>query len=380
MKKNSNLNFEYFLKKNEKKVIILFIILLFICLDFVLTNFMNYFDFSLTCKNRNLKLIAESNSVYHHGFKKNEIGRGYGCEKIITNSLGFKDKITKNINNINTNNRILFIGDSFTEGVGLNYEDTFVGIFDDFLNNANVEVLNAGRSSYSPIIHWRKTKYLLENEFRFNHLYIFLDISDPFDEFYNYELDKDENVIKRKSNNYVQDSKTINPKMSVKKIKILIKNNFTLLYFISDYIYSYYKKSINESGEWFIWTRSEYERWTIEKHLFEKYAEQGVNIMKLYMDKIVLLSKKYNFKITIAVYPRPTQIWNEDLNSIHVDIWNKWADKNNIKFLNLFPIFIEKDQNLKQRYKTLKKYYLKGDPHFNKLGNKMIANEIIKNY
>ena len=102
--------------------------------------------------------------------------------------------------------------------------------------------------------------------------------------------------------------------------------------------------------------------------------------MKLYMDKIVLLSKKYNFKITIAVYPRPTQIWNEDLNSIHVDIWNKWADKNNIKFLNLFPIFIEKDQNLKQRYKTLKKYYLKGDPHFNKLGNKMIANEIIKNY
>ena len=39
--------------------------------------------------------------------------------------------------------RIMFIGDSFTEGIMLDWEDTFVGIISDSLKNKNVEVLNA---------------------------------------------------------------------------------------------------------------------------------------------------------------------------------------------------------------------------------------------
>ena len=39
---------------------------------------------------------------------------------------------------------ILFIGDSFTEGVGLDYNDTFVGIFE---NNLKLNIGNLGVSS-----------------------------------------------------------------------------------------------------------------------------------------------------------------------------------------------------------------------------------------
>ena len=378
MKKN--IKFKNFLINNEKKVIFIIVIIFFFLLDFIITIFLNYFDTSLTCRNRHLNLIAEPHIIFHHGFKKNSIGRGYGCEKIITNSLGFKDKEIKEIKNKNNIQRILFIGDSFTEGVGLNYEDTFVGIVDNNFQNSKIEILNAGRSSYSPIIHWRKIKFLLDNNITFNHLYIFLDISDPYDEFYSYELDKNLNVISQKTNTYIPNPDSINPKMGIKTLKKIIKNNFTFLFYLSDYIYKSVLKSRYDSKEWYKWTRSKYERWTVEKNLYNKFGDHGIQLMEKYMNKIFYLANKNNFKITVAVYPRPTQIWYEDVDSIQVSFWKKWTEEKNISFINLFPLFVKKNITQAEKYKILKKYYLNGDPHFNKLGNILIANEIIKNY
>ena len=48
---------------------------------------------------------------------------GYEKYKIFTNNLGFKDKSNREIE---FKKKILFIGDSFTEGVGIKYEDTFL--------------------------------------------------------------------------------------------------------------------------------------------------------------------------------------------------------------------------------------------------------------
>jgi hypothetical protein len=45
---------------------------------------------------------------------------------VFTDSLGFKDASRRAVPD---RRRILFIGDSFTEGVGLPYEQTFVGLF-----------------------------------------------------------------------------------------------------------------------------------------------------------------------------------------------------------------------------------------------------------
>ena len=69
------------------------------------------------------------------------------------------------------------MGDSFTEGIRLNYEDTFVGLIEKELNKKNIEVLNGGRESYSPIIYWRKIKYLIEElGLDFDEVVLFIDI------------------------------------------------------------------------------------------------------------------------------------------------------------------------------------------------------------
>ena len=49
-----------------------------------------------------------------------------------------------------------FLGDSFTEGLGLNYSDTFAGMLSDY---SRYEIINMGVTSYSPIIYWNKIKW-----------------------------------------------------------------------------------------------------------------------------------------------------------------------------------------------------------------------------
>ena len=69
-------------------------------------------------------------------------------KKLYTNSIGFRDKEIRQIEKVNTNkNSILLVGDSFIEGVGLNYENTIAGLFDKYLND-KYEVVNSGVWSY----------------------------------------------------------------------------------------------------------------------------------------------------------------------------------------------------------------------------------------
>ena len=86
------------------------------------------------------------NNFYHHGFKKNYktnfTGWGPYTYSFCTNSYGFRSKC----NSVEHKKYdVAFIGDSFTEGVGLNYEDTFVGIIEN-LTKKNI------KSWYSKLI------------------------------------------------------------------------------------------------------------------------------------------------------------------------------------------------------------------------------------
>src|SRR3954454_19888139 len=65
---------------------------------------------------------GEYSPFYHHGLKKHFKGvTGWGPLRIrmFTNSLGFKDKLTRDVPLAPNRRRIVFIGDSFTEGVGI---------------------------------------------------------------------------------------------------------------------------------------------------------------------------------------------------------------------------------------------------------------------
>jgi hypothetical protein len=80
--------------------------------------------------------------------------------RVRTNSLGFKDSKIRDVPLRVDRKRVLFIGDSFTEGIGLPYEETFVGRFAAAF--PQIDVLNAAVSSYAPSVYYTKIKHRLD--------------------------------------------------------------------------------------------------------------------------------------------------------------------------------------------------------------------------
>jgi len=101
---------------------------------------------------------------------------------IKTNSLGFVDDSNRIVDLKKKGKRIMFIGDSFIEGVGYKWEDTAAGILSERLKEKNIELLNASVASYSPKLYLLKTEYFLELGLEIDELFVFIDISDIIDE------------------------------------------------------------------------------------------------------------------------------------------------------------------------------------------------------
>ena len=120
-------------------------------------------------------------------------------------------------------------------GIGLSYEDTFVGLIDSRLSKNNIEVLNAGRVSYSPIIYWRKIKFLIEDlGLDIDELVVFLDISDVRDEATGYQLSENMNVISGNASYEPSTTKNIDYNYLLKKF---FHKNTTVYFFILNLVY-----------------------------------------------------------------------------------------------------------------------------------------------
>jgi len=352
-------NFRRTLKNNSIKILFITSISFFILLDVTAKNLINYYN--------NGKEYVIKNTIYHHDLKKNFIEDNYfqfKKYKIITNSLGFKDSKIRNIEKNSPKRRIIFIGDSFTEGVGLNYENTFVGIIDKYLSKYSILVLNAGVSSYSPKIYYRKIKYLIENEgIKFSDLVVYIDISDIEDEALNYLIDENDNIILRNKNDL--------PK---KTLYIYIKNLLADNTFIIFNSLSIIKQVIKPTPD-HIKLKS-FKR----ARLDNAYSNYGFEESLKYMNKLYDLCNKNQINLIISIYPWPTQILEGDLNSKQVQIWNNWSKLKKIKFINYFPLLVKENISIEDKKKIIDKFYFKNDIHFNVNGNKIIADHFIKNF
>jgi len=124
------------------------------------------------------KKYRVKDAVYHHGLTPNVsvMGRwGDSYYPFYVNSLGFRDGAVRNIPLKGQGPRLLFIGDSFTEGQGIAFEKTFVGRVATELKKDGVEVLNAAVSSYAPTVYYAKLRNLIETKgLEVSHVAVFI--------------------------------------------------------------------------------------------------------------------------------------------------------------------------------------------------------------
>lgn len=305
----------------------------------------------------------EASPVFHHGFTRNKsVTAAWGPlrYRLYTNSLGFKDGSVREVPLETESTRILFMGDSFTEGIGLPYEATVAGMVAESLKGYNVEVLNAAAVSYSPIIYWRKTKHLIETVgLQFDEMVVFLDISDARDEVESYHLDNQGNVRSHLFENRSTRRKILN--------RILRDNIVDSLSRYLSVLMAYSSGPAWETG-----------RWTIDPALLEKFGRPGLARMTTYMDRLKELLSRHGIRLTVAVYPWPVQIREKDLDSIQARYWGDWCRQHNIDFINYFPVFIRPDQNNPQP--VIDQYFIAGDAHWNRRGHELIARIFCRNY
>jgi len=327
--------------------------------------------------------------IYHHDLLPNidQIEKWGGIleNKIITNSIGFRDKEIRKVNKVNKEKkRILLIGDSFIEGAGVNYQDSFAGLLDKHLGN-QFEILNSAVGSYSPSIYYKKINFYLGQGYKFDQALIFLDLSDIYDELF-IKFNEDGEILtfseKKKQNIF---------KTSFYQLGYFLRENtviFRFFYTVSDkievaknYIKLKIKASKNFNKTFFETNRDDVmfyrmthiDRgyWTFNEKTFKK-VENGLIQSEIYLKKLFNLLNKNNIPSTLIVYPWPTQILYGD--NFHQNYWLKFSQENKINFLNLYKVF---ESNNNRRF--ILENFIYGDIHWNKNGTELIFKEVIKN-
>jgi hypothetical protein len=347
--------------------------LFFLIIDVIYSNFL----FSP----RKLESIYERDNKIHHRVKANFKGVAkYGHKEpiVCTDKYGLKIKCNSNTNqNYKKNYDIGIIGDSIIFGEGLKYEETLVGILSQ---KTNLKVANLGSGSYSPLLYYIRLKELLADDFRFDHIIVFVDISDIHDEtlYYtqNNELKHRFDKIKIYETEEIKKNKNISLKIKLKKFVhknfIMTFSSISLIkreYFLFD-PYDVFKKDVARYA------------WTFNNHLDDFSADQindGIKKAKNNMNKIYELSNSNNIKFSIAVYPLPAQLLYDNVDNRQAKEWKNFCVNKCYNFYDFNNVLFKKKDGMNEK-KFFKDYFITYDEHFNYNGNKILADEFIKIY
>jgi lysophospholipase L1-like esterase len=300
-----------------------------------------------------------------------------------TNSLGFRDQRVREVSiESDTRARVMVIGDSFTEGIGLPWQDTFVGLFQ--ARFPDIEVLNAAAAGYSPSMYWKKTARLLSEHYKIDHLIIYIDISDIQDETL-IRFDEAGNIH---DNQFLVDpfarvgdpAGTIQIKLppdaaSSGAVGNLFGSNFRVSRYWGRAVFHFLGGVPAPRGTRGL-VRS---MWTVDGvKLPEGYGDLGVagGIAKAVhaMDELAEILRAGGISFSVGVYPWPDQIEFDVVASRQVLIWRSWCERNGcVKFIDHFPDFFAAKYSSDWR----EKFYMDGDVHFNETGNRLIAEKLI---
>ncbi len=336
-------------------VVLIFTMILFLIFDFFLGSiFLKYSP--IKSRTDDIRGLRIKHSSYHHTLAPNYDGFGLWDNyeyRICTNQKNMKSPCNKKKEHKKYD--IVFLGDSFVEGIGLTYEKTFVGIIDKKLQNKRIA--NLGVATYSPTIYFLRLKEFLENNNETKEVVVYVDISDIQDE----------------SNYQIVNGKVIDMHYKVEKDK-----TFPVIDFFYDRFINNSNKNTNSDIYLKTFRRA---AWTIDdsdngfgKLGLQKSIQKSINMM----NKIYELCKNNNIKFSVGVYPWPTQILYDSPNSNHVLIWKEFCKGKCDAFYNSFPSFFKK--KLGNSQEVVNTYYFQKDVHFNERGNEVLATDFLENY
>jgi lysophospholipase L1-like esterase len=308
---------------------------------------------------------------YHHGLlpKRSALSRwGDNEYPVLTNSLGLRDSSLRDVPLRPDRRRILLIGDSFTEGIGMPYEETFAGLLQESMD---ADILDAGVVGYSPKLYYLKVEYLLKQVgLGFHELVVFIDISDTLN-----EIEYEEYTPEQQGR----------ASRLLRQVRMFLRDHSATGYLV-DRLLTTQKEHARQavlSGVTPCWGGEHPEiydsdregAWTLDEGIFEQFGRKGLALAEQNMQRLVDLCRQNAIRVTVVVYPWPVQIKFYDRDSIQVRFWRDFSRKNGISFVDLFPDFID-DKRYSGFDEVYGKFFIPGDVHWNAAGHRLVAERV----
>ena len=359
------------------------VIVIFLLSDLILSKYTNLFEIRKDCFEY-IKINKGNKDFYTYNLKKNcfafEHKGRTPSYKVFTNDEGHRfsnNQIKK------SDDKVIFLGDSFTYGFGVNYDQSITGQISKKVGN-KYDILNFGVPGYSPSINFFKLKeYIKRNKnIKVSKIFYLLDITDVHDE----------------SNRWMNISGIdqpviINENINKEIIKeFSIKGSFRtsrfLAYIINNNLRNLKKKIItlftpkqniidNKGTYWGSFTHTSQEDLYKDikfSNLWKNNYEIGLDLIKEKIIGISKLSRNLNAEFYIVIHP-----WKESIELGQKEFnWVKYSNQlcslsKCTKLINFFDEVEKiKDNNLDWK----RKLYFYKDVHFNEVGNKLYAEKI----
>jgi hypothetical protein len=364
--------------------VVLYSVVLFLGADYVYSTFLD----------RQEEWPRGPQPIYHHALVPNFDGYdlwGEAHYRFVTNSLGFRDGRVRDVPLVPSTRRILLIGDSFTEGIGLAFEDTFAGrLYAAGMQRTDkIEFLNAGVLSYSPSLYYRKIRYLLERGLKFDEVVVFSDVSDVYDEATHYFCQDDApryqkycdpgeraffNSVCRASDRGREEPCDVVPyRYSTAGWGPWLVKHF----FVTNGVRMYVKFKLQQ------WNGSMKQRrlapeaataWLFSPNELEAdYAPlgsaEGIVRSVKNMQALADLLRQKGIPLTIVVYPWPVQLALNDRASRQVSLWRKFCATSCKAFIDTSPAFFAEARAHADWYERL---FIKGDNHYSAGGHRIM--------
>ncbi len=349
--------------------IILFL-LLFAIFDLIFSNFIYKETFRYACYKYDIDFYSlQSNCIAiekHEPTKKNF--------KVYTDGNGYRYLGSKKDND--EKKTIVFLGDSHTYGLGLEYKDTFTGKFEKNVND--YKILNFGVPSYSPTVYNYQLKKIKEQINNVNKIVLLLDISDLLQESFRWEYD-----IRNNRPNLITEIPKKKEKKNSGWVKFKRENfkGYRLLTFHTREFFRSIKNRPENKKQEIIKTHWGEFTYTDKKNLRKEYwqplnFDEALEKMNNNLYEISALSAKMKSELYIVIFP-----WAETLQyGQNAFNWENYMiqtcdDINCTKLINLFPKFRElKSSSINWR----KELYLTDDIHLNEKGHEILYRIISK--
>ena len=314
-----------------KTLIIIFFFIL--SCDFIYSNLSkNFYSFDFDDP------VSRIYKNFRPNLKEIYISPVYGKTIFCTDNNGFRNNCT---NSKEKKFDYLLIGNIFTEGAELPFEDTFVGQIKD---NSSLKFANLGNRNLDMYGINRKLSDIIKN----NHV-----------EFKEVILFVGPRFFKKDSNS--------------KNLIIQKKNQIDFKKFINKNFYI-----LNKSYHWFLFQTNKTKIWAYSKNNHYTSNIDITSSFKHNLNNIFLELKQNDKKLSIVTYPYPYHFLYKDFNNEHIYYLEDFCKNKCNFFIDIYPEFYSKikEENI---WKFIEKIYLTYSVHFNKYGNQIIAETVIKN-